>query len=140
MVSSFFSVLLFYLSAANAYLAGASGTCTSGSSFLSGGLYSVILYPVAGYLLYRARFLKTVLVFLIPVVPALVWQCVLAFQLADGIFRKGLSACDVTHGYGQLGFDPDGNETVYVFLWLTLAVVGVVVPMIVTWWRLHRSD
>jgi hypothetical protein len=140
MLASFFAVLFFYLGALNALLAGNAGTCTqSDSSELAGAVFSVILYLVAGYSLSRARFFKTALMLLVPVVPVLVWQCILAIKLADGIFRQGLSACDSKHWHIEGGYGPDGNETFYAILWLTLAIVGVAVPFFVARRRLHQS-
>lgn len=122
------SLAFFYLAAGNTVFARVAGTCTHGDADrLSGVVVSAALYGLALLGLWFSAQARALTLFLLPLVPIVIWQVWFSARLALEVFVLERSACSVLVG-SVPEYPMSGSETFLAITW-PLMSVGVLVGL-----------
>ena len=126
------SITAFYMGAGNTILARFAGTCTHGDAGrLYGVVISAVLFFVALAIMKASARERSVVLFILPVLPVLVWQAWFSLRLSFEILVWGHSACDVLQGEPS-SFPVSGSELFFSIAW-PLMSFSVLLGLVVLW-------
>lgn len=138
-ILAFISVGLFYLAAGNTILARVAGTCTQGDADrLFGVVVSITLYGLALLGLWLSAQARALTLFLLPLVPVVIWQAWFSARLAFEVFALERSACSVLEG-AVPGYPMSGSEAFFAITWPMMSF-GLLVGLSALLLRLSRRD
>lgn len=111
------SIAFFYLAAGNTVLSRFAGTCTQGDADrLFGVVLSMALYGMALFGLWQSGRARAISLFLLPIIPVLVWQTWFSLRLSVEIAALGRSACSVLEG-AVPAYPFSGSELFFAIAW-----------------------
>ncbi|MEM9755874.1 MAG: hypothetical protein AAF914_07775 [Pseudomonadota bacterium] len=127
-VLALLSVGLFYLGAMNTVLARVAGTCTQrDADRLFGVVISITLYGLALLGLWLSARARAFYLFLVPLVPIVIWQAWFSARLTFEISTLKRSACSVLEG-AVPGYPMSGSEAFFAITWPMMSF-GVLVGL-----------